>query len=146
MTVTKVFTFDMGHRLSNYQGKCRKFHGHTYILYVTLEGVKDKLGMVIDFSALKDLVQGYIDGFDHRMLVKAGDELNEAVAKLVPEKDWFVFVNYNPTVENIAQDIYNTISGIDVLMINKVHVKSVKLYETPTSFAEVDSYVFPIQI
>ena len=54
--ITKKFTFEAGHALYGYDGKCKNVHGHSYKLYVTVIGVpiadKDnvKYGMVIDFS------------------------------------------------------------------------------------------------
>ena len=59
--ITKKFTFEAGHALYGYDGKCKNVHGHSYKLYVTVIGVpitdKDnvKYGMVIDFSDLKSI-------------------------------------------------------------------------------------------
>ena len=61
--ITKKFTFEAGHALYGYDGKCKNVHGHSYKLYVTVIGVpiadKDnvKYGMVIDFSDLKSIVK-----------------------------------------------------------------------------------------
>ena len=57
--ITKKFTFEAGHALYGYDGKCKNVHGHSYKLYVTVIGVpisdkgNVKYGMVIDFSDLK---------------------------------------------------------------------------------------------
>ncbi|MCB0456688.1 MAG: 6-carboxytetrahydropterin synthase [Flavobacteriaceae bacterium] len=54
--ITKQFTFETGHALYGYDGKCRNVHGHSYKLSVTVIGhpITDpghvKYGMVIDFS------------------------------------------------------------------------------------------------
>ena len=54
--ITKEFTFETGHALYGYDGKCRNVHGHSYKLAVTVIGtpINDtdnvKLGMVIDFG------------------------------------------------------------------------------------------------
>ena len=61
--VTKKFTFDMAHALYGYDGPCKNIHGHTYHLSVTLIGtpIQDngdvKLGMVVDFGDLKNIVK-----------------------------------------------------------------------------------------
>jgi hypothetical protein len=49
--VTKLIDFCYGHRLMNYDGKCRHLHGHNGRLEVDLESRElDRLGMVLDFS------------------------------------------------------------------------------------------------
>ena len=57
--ITKQFSFEAGHALYGYDGKCKNVHGHSYQLYVTVIGtpISDttnvKYGMVIDFGDLK---------------------------------------------------------------------------------------------
>lgn len=70
--ITKQFSFETGHALYGYDGKCRNVHGHSYKLSVTVIGMPIgdnshvKYGMVIDFSDLKKIVQEEIvDVFDH---------------------------------------------------------------------------------
>ncbi len=64
--VTKEFTFEMAHALFNYNGACRNIHGHSYKLQVTVIGSPStdehnpKLGMVLDFSILKGIVNPLI--------------------------------------------------------------------------------------
>ena len=70
--ITKQFSFETGHALFGYYGKCRNVHGHSYKLSVTVIGQPItevgavKLGMVIDFSDLKKIVkEEVVDVFDH---------------------------------------------------------------------------------
>ena len=70
--ITKQFSFETGHALYGYDGKCRNVHGHSYKLSVTVIGtpISDsnnvKFGMVIDFGDLKRIVKSEIvDVFDH---------------------------------------------------------------------------------
>ena len=57
--ITKKFDFETGHALYGYDGKCKNIHGHSYKLFVTVQGtpITDtthvKYGMVIDFTDLK---------------------------------------------------------------------------------------------
>ena len=57
--ITKQFSFEAGHALYGYDGKCKNLHGHSYHLFVTVIGVpitdtaNVKFGMVIDFGDLK---------------------------------------------------------------------------------------------
>ena len=61
--ITKIFSFETGHALYGYDGKCRNVHGHSYKLSVTVVGnpiensSNVKFGMVIDFSDLKKIVK-----------------------------------------------------------------------------------------
>ena len=61
--ITKQFTFETGHALYGYDGKCKNVHGHSYKLSVTVIGspIADsghvKYGMVIDFGDLKKIVK-----------------------------------------------------------------------------------------
>ena len=60
---SKQFSFETGHALYGYDGKCKNVHGHSYRLDVTVIGqpIEDtnnvKYGMVIDFSDLKKIVK-----------------------------------------------------------------------------------------
>jgi len=69
MLVTKEFTFDSAHYLTDYHGKCEQMHGHTYKLKVTVEGEIQENGMVIDFALLKQIVKNRVlNKLDHKML------------------------------------------------------------------------------
>ena len=60
--LTKQFDFEMAHALMNYDGHCKNIHGHSYKLYITVEGEPNpdekssKCGMVMDFGDLKKIV------------------------------------------------------------------------------------------
>ena len=61
--------FDAAHCLPNYDGKCANLHGHTYTVEVTVAGVPSELtGMVMDFNALKQVVDAQLDRWDHQYL------------------------------------------------------------------------------
>src|SRR5438270_429235 len=73
--VTREIRFCYGHRLLNYDGKCRHLHGHNGRAIITLETDRlDDLGMVVDFSTIKRVVAGWIDAnLDHRMILHRDD-------------------------------------------------------------------------
>jgi 6-pyruvoyltetrahydropterin/6-carboxytetrahydropterin synthase len=126
--VTKEIHFCYGHRLMNYDGKCRYFHGHNGKVEVELSAVTlDTKGMVRDFSEIKDILQTWIDKtLDHRMLLHKSDPLKSTLEKAGEP----VFVmDENPTAENIAKLIYDTARA------KGLEVSSVTLWETPNSFA-----------
>ncbi|HRG59519.1 MAG TPA: 6-carboxytetrahydropterin synthase [Bacteroidia bacterium] len=137
--VTKVFTFDMAHALFGYDGPCKNIHGHTYELSVTLKGKvlheanHPKDGMVIDFTDFKRIVkQEIIDVFDHALVLNA----NSAHANLKGLDEQFEKINYvpyQPSCENLLLDF---LLRIEQKMPAHIHINNLKLYETPTSFAE----------
>jgi 6-pyruvoyltetrahydropterin/6-carboxytetrahydropterin synthase len=70
MILRKEYGFESAHFIYNHPGKCRNLHGHSYKLYVSLEGqVNPETGMIIDFDDLTKVVDAQvISKLDHRFL------------------------------------------------------------------------------
>jgi 6-pyruvoyltetrahydropterin/6-carboxytetrahydropterin synthase len=103
--VTREIEFCYGHRLLNYDGKCRHLHGHNGRAVITLEGpALDRRGMLVDFADIKQKVQQWIDeNLDHNMLLSCDDPILPVLERAGER----VFVmDCNPTAENIARLIY----------------------------------------
>lgn len=127
-SVTRLIHFCYGHRLMDYEGKCRVPHGHNGKIEVTIasEGL-DKLGMVVDFEEIKQKVQKWVDAeLDHKMLFNEKDPL-VAVFKKMGEPH--VTMQGNPTAEAISKLIF------DYAKTQKLPVTQVTLWETVNSFA-----------
>jgi 6-pyruvoyltetrahydropterin/6-carboxytetrahydropterin synthase len=126
--VTKEIRFCYGHRLLNYQGKCRNLHGHNGRAVLTLESAQlDDLGMVVDFSAIKRVVSAWIDQtLDHRMLLHQNDPVLEYLRR---QGEPIFTLSENPTAENIAKLIY------DFAASQGFPVVQVSLWETDDSYA-----------
>ncbi len=126
--VTKEIHFCYGHRLLDYNGKCRYLHGHNGRVLVTCEGSDlDSLGMVVDFSRMKQILGKWIDDtLDHKMLLHRDDPI---LPELVRQGEPFVTLDVNPTAENIAKMIF------DVARKEGFPVVEVILWETENSFA-----------
>ncbi len=103
--VTQEIEFCYGHRLLNYQGKCRHLHGHNGKAVIVLEGRElDERGMLVDFSDIKKSVAGWIDAqLDHRMILNKTDPV---VPFLQSQQEPLHLIEHNPTAENIAKLIY----------------------------------------
>lgn len=128
--VTRKETFSAAHRLYNPSfsdeknteifGKCSnpKWHGHNYVLEVTVSGEPDKqTGFVIDLKILKNLINEHIlEKTDHKNLNTETDFMKGII----------------PSAENIARAIFNELK--DKLPSGKLY--SVKLYETDKNFVE----------
>ena len=126
--VTREITFCYGHRLLNYDGKCRHLHGHNGRAVLTLEAPQlDALGMVVDFSRIKHVVSTWIDQtLDHRMLLHRDDP---ALPFLRQQGEPVFVMDVNPTAENIAKLIYDFAAG------QGFPVVEVRLWETDTCCA-----------
>lgn len=111
MEIYKDFSFDSAHFLPHVPDghKCKNMHGHTYKLRVFVKGTPDpKLGWIMDFKELKDIVNPLIDRLDH---------------KLINDIEGLE----NPTAENITIWIWKNIKP---LLSN---LSKIELYETPTT-------------
>lgn len=138
--ITKQFSFETGHALYGYDGKCKNVHGHSYKLWVTVIGepVSEKehvkLGMVIDFGDLKKFVkQEIVDIFDHATVFNKNTPHIELAKELEARGHNVILVNYQPTSENMIQDFADKIK---MRLPENIELHSLKLQETETSFAE----------
>lgn len=119
--VSKEFTFDAAHHLHEYEGKCKNLHGHTYKVIFGISGFLDERGLAIDFGDIKDIWKREIEIFlDHRYL-------NETLPPM------------NTTAENLVVWIYEKMTEALESRKNEydgARVEFVRLFETPTSYAE----------
>lgn len=138
--ITKQFTFETGHALYGYDGKCKNVHGHSYKLSVTVIGtpITDrenvKFGMVIDFSDLKKIVkEEIVDQFDHATVFNKTTPHVELANELKTRGHHVILVDYQPTSENMVIDFAERIKN---RLPKNISLFSLKLQETESSFAE----------
>lgn len=138
--ITKQFSFETGHALYGYDGKCKNVHGHSYRLYVTVIGtpISDsthvKFGMVIDFSDLKKIVkEDIVDVFDHATVFNKNTPHVELAKELEDRGHNVLLVNYQPTSEMMVIDFAEKIKK---RLPENIQLHALKLQETATSFAE----------
>ena len=96
MELYKEFSFEAAHLLPEVpEGhKCRRLHGHSFHVRVTVRGALDaRLGWVMDFAELKRAWQPLHEALDHRYL-------NE-----IPGLE-------NPTSERLAQWIWRRLAPV----------------------------------
>ncbi len=122
--VTREIDFCYGHRLLDYDGKCKNLHGHNGKVLITLEAPSlDGLGMVLDFADIKRVIQKWIDDeLDHRMILRQDDPLVDALREA---NEPLVLIDENPTAENLAKLIadFGVNAGFPVV--------EVRFWETP---------------
>ncbi|HDR7613638.1 6-carboxytetrahydropterin synthase [Bacillus mycoides] len=122
--VSKEFTFDAAHHLHCYEGKCKNLHGHTYKVVFGISGYVNDIGLAIDFGDIKEIWKNEIEIYlDHRYL-------NETLPVM------------NTTAENMVVWIYEKMAealtkGNRAEEYKGARVEFVRLFETPTSYAEV---------
>jgi 6-pyruvoyltetrahydropterin/6-carboxytetrahydropterin synthase len=138
--ITKQFSFESGHALYGYDGKCKNIHGHSYQLDVTVIGqpITDpedvKYGMVIDFTDLKRIVnQEIVSVFDHAMVFNKNTPHLELANDLASRGHDIILVDYQPTSEMMVIDFAEKIKK---LLPANVQLHALKLRETATSYAE----------
>lgn len=111
--ITRRFSFEAAHHLPKVPDahKCRRLHGHNYVIEVSIAGAVREDGMVEDFAAVELVMEPILRLVDHRLL-------NE-VAGLE-----------NPTAEIIA--------GWLAKLMTKAwrQPARVRVYETPDCWAE----------
>jgi 6-pyruvoyltetrahydropterin/6-carboxytetrahydropterin synthase len=137
--VTRKAHFNAAHRLHNPEksddwnrevfGKCNypNWHGHNYILEVTVAGEPDPdTGYVIDLGILKDIISKKIlDPCDHRNLNMDVPFLKGKIT----------------STENIVQEFYQQLKDeVEKLASEGAVLYSVNLYETERNSAEYCPY------
>lgn len=108
--LSRQFRFEAAHRLPKTpEGhKCRRLHGHSYVVELTVEGEVDpETGWVLDFAEIKDAFSPLYQQLDHYYL-------NEVEGL------------ENPTSENLARWIWVRLQG-------KLPLVEVRIDETCTS-------------
>jgi 6-pyruvoyltetrahydropterin/6-carboxytetrahydropterin synthase len=104
----KVITdFAAAHQLRNFRGNCEKLHGHNWKVEVILSGDKlNEAGLLIDFREVKEAANRILKELDHSFL-----------------NDLPQFRNENPSSENIAAYLFETLSG----ELNDNHLRVIKV-------------------
>jgi len=138
--ITKQFSFETGHALYGYDGKCKNVHGHSYKLDVTVIGspIDDtsnvKYGMVIDFGDLKKIVkEEIVNVFDHATVFNKNTPHVDLANELASRGHNVLLVDYQPTSEMMVIDFAQKIKA---RLPENIQLFSLKLQETATSYAE----------
>lgn len=145
-SVDRYHDISVGHRVHGHEGKCQFLHGHNYRVHfkcVADEQFKDELddiGRVIDFGVIKERLCMWLEReWDHKFLAWNQDPfMDKLYGKAVsnfPSADGemfansIVWVNFNPTAENMAEFLVVHI-GPEQLHGTGVILQSVTVEET----------------
>lgn len=132
--VKRYHDISCGHRVVGHEGKCRFLHGHNYRVHFVCEAENnelDGLGRVIDFGVVKSRLCMWLEEtWDHKFIAYLNDPM---IAKIVKDKDEvyesFVFVDFNPTAENMAEYLVNIVAPMQ-LAGTGIRVTEVTIDET----------------
>jgi 6-pyruvoyltetrahydropterin/6-carboxytetrahydropterin synthase len=131
-SIVRQFKFSAGHRLYGHLGKCRAFHGHNYILEVTLVrvGELDANGMVMDFGEVKSRFGKWIDdNWDHAMIVSTEDIVGAEMQKSIPDCKCFELYG-NVTAEKMAEYFLVLVAPALLRDAENVRLTKVAIWET----------------
>ena len=133
MRIVTSAKFEAAHRLSFYDGKCNRLHGHNWKVDLEIYGDMPKIShLLFDFTHLKKIA----DKFDHKILVLDSEE-NRRILENVPD-DWIVWIGVEPTAEHLARLIRQKIIDMmpeELVLTGKVVVR---VWESDHSYAEVN--------
>lgn len=147
--ICKTFEIENGHMLSKHPDRCKYPHGHSRKVEIVLEANDlDENEMVCDFKLLKTVIGGYLDSLDHSMCMNTDDPaFSEMEARF--GEHIISFKSLDPTTEVIAREIFLRCSAaLSQYMVGNdgpyklrrtVALKSVRLWETSSSWAEYSS-------
>lgn len=117
-TIFKDFSFSAAHAIRGHTRGCENLHGHNYRVRVHLRTAQlDELGMVLDFTDLKAMMQEILGPFDHRVI-----------------NDIPPFDQRNTTAELLSQYVYEEVES-RLAEQARVRVGRVEVWENDTACA-----------
>ena len=117
-------SFSAAHQLRGYKGKCENLHGHNWKVEAIFSSAKlNKIGLVLDFTKAKALLEEVLNEFDHKDL-----------------SNITFFKKNNPTSELIAKFVFDKLKKLSKNQARQkeagqAHLRKVSVWETPTSCA-----------
>ena len=110
-------TFSSAHQLRGYMDKCENLHGHNWKVQVHVAAERlNEIGIAVDFHDLKRLTNDVTSSLDHAFL-----------------NNVFPFTEINPSSENIAKWIYDSLKKkINTDYINLI---AITVWESETASA-----------
>lgn len=137
--ITREFTFEAAHHLPGHRGKCRRPHGHSYRLQVSLRGPiveapgQSDDGMVMDFEDLKRIVDTTI--LEHLVpSVPRGKAAQPIENGGMDHNDLNALTGIRTTAENLVHWIWDALvaGGVADNLLYRV-----RLWETDHGFVEI---------
>lgn len=141
LRLTREFRLEMAHALVGYDGLCSQIHGHSYRLEVTVGGASvesaegAKMGMLLDFGAIKEAVEKSVMAqFDHSLVIRQTPQTQEVIEVLSRHFTRINAVEWQPTCENLLTHFATLITPH---LPAGVRLLSLRLHETVNNCAEL---------
>lgn len=147
MLIRRIFKAETAHIVRNaYTERCQKsIHGHSYEYELFLSATElDNAGMVTDFTFVKKYFNSLFDSFDHASILMT-NEKEEIKDCFLKNFERVVIADWNSTAE-LQSRFFTIISYYIIAYLNtyklwengerNVRVKSVRVHETKTGYAE----------
>lgn len=129
VALTKEFTFDAAHHLHLYEGKCKSLHGHTYRLVITISGIPNHIGLVLDFADLKEIFKQRVEAkLDHHYLNEVLPPMNTTAENMIV---WI----WEELRQGLTEFDAKQSGGTGGTPGEGLRLEELTLYETPTSSA-----------
>lgn len=143
MIIRKKFKFEGAHIVRGCSSdRCKKsLHGHSYIVEVFFTSNRlDNGQMIYDFGLTKGTIRDIIDSFDHAYSAWS-KESKQFMEFIQQYSDRYVIMPVSPSAEGYSLMLLYLIDKImEATEMNngegKVQVKSVRVHETETGYAE----------
>lgn len=147
MIIRRIFKAETAHIVRNaYTDRCRSsVHGHSYEYELFLSATElDNAGMVTDFTFVKKYFNPLFDSFDHASILMTSEK-EEIKDCFLKNFERVVIADWNSTAE-LQSRFFTIISYYIIAYLNtyklwengerNVRVKSVRVHETKTGYAE----------
>ena len=110
-------TFSSAHQLRGYMDKCENLHGHNWKVQVHVAAERlNEIGIAVDFHELKRLANEVTSSLDHAFL-----------------NNVFPFTEINPSSENIAKWIYDSLKK--KINTESINLTAITVWESETASA-----------
>ncbi|MDH7593743.1 MAG: 6-carboxytetrahydropterin synthase [Methanomicrobiales archaeon] len=129
--IYKSVFFDASHRLMNYEGKCRRLHGHRWKVEIWCDGeMNSATGIIVDYNQIRDVVER----FDHQVLLNEKDPLAECLSRFQP----VITTAGDPSSEAIAILIHDMLEYELIKSGANARITKIRVWESSTCCAEIE--------
>ena len=144
--ICKKIELESGHLLSKHPGNCQFPHGHTRsVELVYAADTLDENDMVVDFKAVREMMDDFLEQFDHALCMNT-DDSHYAEFRAAYGERIIPFEHSDPTSEVMAKTVYRHAKkvleeaavrgGISRPVRDCVKLERVRVWETSSSWAE----------
>ena len=144
--ICKRIELESGHLLSKHPGNCQFPHGHTRSVEIVYAAdTLDTNDMVMDFKAVREMLETFLEQFDHALCMNT-DDPHFADFRAAYGQRIIPFEHRDPTSEVMAETVYHHAQtalaralesgSISSPVRSCVRLERVRVWETSSTWAE----------